>query len=166
MRQTSIASSIKLLPTPAKLRRQPERAHRAAFDGVMVSQSLDGLAARLEHYFQEAEKSFAALTGETQHLPPGFFLSKTAFLEDRSSFLGDRNRQPKRKPKNLYKARNQSGRKFDRLIAYLNETTRKDTKHHLLCFLAAGRTPQCHFRGNKRYITRLWFNRFLRALKT
>ena len=61
--QLSIASldKIKLLPNTSRrlqARNPKSLIELIAPDGVLVSQSLDGLAARLEHYFQEAEKSF------------------------------------------------------------------------------------------------------------
>ena len=86
--QLSIASlnKIKLLPNTSEGFKRATRKsliELIAPDGILITQSLDALAARLAHYYLEAEKSFVALSGETQHLSPErLFLSKEAFLDD------------------------------------------------------------------------------------
>ena len=85
--QLSIASldKIKLLPNTSEGFKRATRKsliELIAPSGVLIVQNLDGLASRLDNYFGEAEKSFAALSGETQHLPPStLFLSKDDLLK-------------------------------------------------------------------------------------
>ncbi len=85
--QLSIASldKIKLLPNTSEGFKRAARKsliELIAPSGVLVMQNLDALASRLDHYFGEAEKNFATLSGETQHLPPlPSFYQKQAYLK-------------------------------------------------------------------------------------
>lgn len=142
--QLSIESleKIKLLPNTSEGFKRATRKsliELIAPKGVFVAQNLDGIAARLENYYTEAEKHYAALSGETQHLPPDtLFLSKKNFLEsvELLSWVG---LLPSTKKKTqqtvLVKQSPQPAfnRKFDRLITYLNENHAKGYQNFICC---------------------------------
>ncbi|MGB1448991.1 MAG: transcription-repair coupling factor [Flavobacteriaceae bacterium] len=142
--QLSIASleKIKLLPNTSEGFKRATRKsliELIAPSGVLVMQNLDGLASRLDHYFAEAEKNFAALSGETQHLPPTtLFLSKTGLLEsiDLLSWMSILPAEEKKTSATAFVKQSPQpafNRKFDRLILYLNENHEKGYQNYICC---------------------------------
>ena len=145
--QLSIESlnKIKLLPNTSE---SFKRANRKSLveviqtNGVVVLQNLDSIANRLGNYFEEAEKSFVALTGEAQHLTPEkLFLSKAAFLRqlDAGSWINLTPSEEKKAKEELFVKQSPQpafNRKFDRLIDYLNENHTKGY-HNIICCSSA-----------------------------
>ena len=142
--QLSIASlnNIKLLPNTSEGFKRATRKsliELIAPDGILITQSLDALAARLAHYYLEAEKSFVALSGETQHLSPErLFLSKEAFLDDVeqlpwASIIASTEKKIKNQTLVKQSPQPAFNRKFDRLITYLNENHEKGYQNIISC---------------------------------
>ena len=142
--QLSIASldKIKLLPNTSEGFKRATRKsliELIAPSGVFIVQNMDGLASRLDNYFGEAEKNFAALSGETQHLSPAtLFLSKDDLLDsvDNLSWVSVlASVEKKTKAQVFVKQTPQPAfnRKFDRLIAYLNENHEKGYQNYICC---------------------------------
>lgn len=142
--QLSIASldKIKLLPNTSEGFKRATRKSLIdliAPTGVLILQNIDGLAARLDDYFGEAQKSFAALSGETQHLPPEIlFLSKEDLLleVDKLSWTTIIPSVEKKTKKHvLIKQSPQPAfnRKFDRLTTYLNDNHQKGYQNYICC---------------------------------
>ena len=142
--QLSIASldKIKLLPNTSEGFKRATRKsliELMAPSGVLITQSIDGLAARLDNYFEEAKKSFAALSGETQHLPPkALFLSKKDLLSgvDNLSWATVIPSVDKKIKAHVFIKQSPQpafNRKFDRLITYLNENHEKGYQNYICC---------------------------------
>ena len=142
--QLSIASldKIKLLPNTSEGFKRATRKsliELIAPSGVLIVQNMDGLASRLDNYFGEAEKSFAALSGATQHLPPAtLFLSKNDLLDSVDSLswvsvLASAEKKTKAQVFVKQSPQPAFNRKFDRLIAYLNENHEKGYQNYICC---------------------------------
>ena len=142
--QLSIESleKIKLLPNTSEGFKRASRKsliELIAPNGILIVQNLDGIAARLDTYYKEAEKYFAALSGETQHLPPEtLFLSKKDLLQstDLLSWISCLpSTEKKTKATVLIKQSPQPAfnRKFERLISYLNENHEKGYQNFICC---------------------------------
>ena len=142
--QLSIASldKIKLLPNTSEGFKRATRKsliELIASNGVLIMQNLDGLASHLDHYYEDAEKNFNALSGETQHLPPTtLFLSKEDLinsLDDLSWVTLLPSVEKKTKESIFLKQSPQPAfnRKFDRLISYLNENKEKGYQNYICC---------------------------------
>ena len=142
--QLSIASldKIKLLPNTSEGFKRATRKsliELIAPSGVFIVQNMDGLASRLDNYFGEAEKNFAALSGATQHLPPAtLFLSKDDLLDSVNSLswvsvLASVEKKTKAQIFVKQSPQPAFNRKFDRLIAYLNENHKKGYQNYICC---------------------------------
>lgn len=142
--QLSISSleKIKLLPNTSEGFKRATRKsliELIAPEGVLVLQNLDGIAAKLDAYFEEAQKQFAALSGETQHLPPQtLFLSKAAFLGavdlvSWASLLPSTEKKTQQTVLVKQSPQPAFNRKFDRLISYLNENQQKGYANFICC---------------------------------
>ncbi len=142
--QLSIASldKIKLLPNTSEGFKRAIRKsliELIAPEGVLVLQNVDGIAAKLAMYFDESEKQFTALSGETQHLPPQtLFLSKSAFLGavDLVSWISLLPSNEKKTQQTVLVKQSPQpafNRKFDRLISYLNENHEKGYTNFICC---------------------------------
>ena len=142
--QLSISSleKIKLLPNTSEGFKRATRKsliELIAPEGVLVLQNLDGIAAKLDAYFEEAQNQFAALSGETQHLPPQtLFLSKAAFLGavdlvSWASLLPSTEKKTQQTVLVKQSPQPAFNRKFDRLISYLNENQQKGYANFICC---------------------------------
>ena len=142
--QLSIASldKIKLLPNTSEGFKRATRKNLIeliAPSGVLIVQNMDVLASRLDNYFGEAEKNFAALSGATQHLPPAtLFLSKDDLLDsvDSLSWVSVLASVEKKTKAQVFVKQSPQpafNRKFDRLIAYLNENHEKGYQNYICC---------------------------------
>jgi len=127
--QLSIASldKIKLLPNTSEGFKRATRKsliELIASNGVLIMQNLDGLASHLDHYYEDAEKNFNALSGETQHLPPTtLFLSKEDLINslDGLSWVTLLPSVEKKTKESIFLKQSPQpafNRKFDRLISY------------------------------------------------
>ena len=145
--QLSIATheKIKLLPNTSEGFKRATRKSLMEImgqKGVIALQELDSIAARLHHYFTEAQNSFAQLDTATQHLPPEqLFLSETAFREQLSALYwinASSSSETKAKKLVLVKQSPQPAfhRKFDQLIAYLNDNHSKGYTNFIACSTA------------------------------
>ena len=142
--QLSIESleKIKLLPNTSEGFKRASRKsliELIAPNGILVVQNLDGIAARLDTYYKEAEKYFVALSGETHQLPPEtLFLSKKDLLQSTGllSWISCLpSTEKKTKATVLIKQSPQPAfnRKFERLISYLNENHEKGYQNFICC---------------------------------
>ena len=95
--------------------------------------------ALIKRDFGEAEKNFAALSGATQHLPPAtLFLSKDDLLDSVNSLswvsvLASVEKKTKAQVFVKQSPQPAFNRKFDRLIAYLNENHEKGYQNYICC---------------------------------
>ena len=145
--QLSIATheKIKLLPNTSEGFKRATRKSLMEImgqKGVIALQELDSIAARLHHYFTEAQNSFAQLDIATLHLPPEqLFLSEAAFREQLSALYwinASSSSETKAKKLVLVKQSPQPAfhRKFDQLIAYLNDNHSKGYTNFIACSTA------------------------------
>ena len=145
--QLSIATheKIKLLPNTSEGFKRATRKSLMEImgqKGVIALQELDSIAARLHHYFTEAQNSFAQLDTATLHLPPEqLFLSEAAFREQLSALYwinASSSSETKAKKLVLVKQSPQPAfhRKFDQLIAYLNDNHSKGYTNFIACSTA------------------------------
>ena len=145
--QLSIATheKIKLLPNTSEGFKRATRKSLMEImgqKGVIALQELDSITARLHHYFTEAQNSFAQLDTATQHLPPEqLFLSEAAFREQLSALYwinASSSSETKAKKLVLVKQSPQPAfhRKFDQLIAYLNDNHSKGYTNFIACSTA------------------------------
>ena len=145
--QLSIATheKIKLLPNTSEGFKRATRKSLMEImgqKGVIALQELDSIAARLHHYFTEAQNSFAQLDTATQHLPPEqLFLSEAAFREQLSALYwinASSSSETKAKKLVIVKQSPQPAfhRKFDQLIAYLNDNHSKGYTNFIACSTA------------------------------
>ena len=145
--QLSIATheKIKLLPNTSEGFKRATRKSLMEImgqKGVIALQELDSIAARLHHYFTEAQNSFAQLDTATQHLPPEqLFLSEAAFREQLSALHwinASSSSETKAKKLVIVKQSPQPAfhRKFDQLIAYLNDNHSKGYTNFIACSTA------------------------------
>ncbi|MGB2403778.1 MAG: transcription-repair coupling factor [Flavobacteriaceae bacterium] len=142
--QLSIASreKIKLLPNTSEGFKRATRKsliELIAPQGIFVTQNLDSLTVDLANFFIEAQKNYAALSGETKHLPPEtLFLSHDELLAH-TSLVSWVNLEPSsKKATNTQIFVKQSpqpafNRKFDRLIRYLNQNHEKGYQNYICC---------------------------------
>ena len=145
--QLSIATheKIKLLPNTSEGFKRATRKSLMEImgqKGVIALQELDSITARLHHYFTEAQNSFAQLDTATLHLPPEqLFLSEAAFREQLSALHwinASSSSETKAKKLVLVKQSPQPAfhRKFDQLIAYLNDNHSKGYTNFIACSTA------------------------------
>ena len=142
--QLSITSleKIKLLPNTSESFKRATRKsliELVAANGVVVLQNLDTIGERLKTYFEEAEKNFLALSGETQHLPPDDLFLPTIDFEaqlDQMAWINlSKSTTKKADAQLLIKQSPQPAfnRRFDRLIAYLNDNHQKGYQNYICC---------------------------------
>lgn len=142
--QLSIAplEKIKLLPNTTEGFKRATRKSLIEIitpKGVLITQNLDGLSGRLDQFFAEAKKSYAALSRETSHLDPqALFLSKKellAHLDDLSWVSLQASSDKRTNYQSFIKQSPQPAfnRKFDRLIDYLNKNHDKGYQNFLCC---------------------------------
>ena len=145
--QLSIASleKIKLLPNTTEGFKRATRKSLIELvtgEGVAVLQHIDGIGERLTAYYEEAEKNFLALAGETKHLPPNeLFLSKNDFdnqLETIAWINLQTSTTKKAEAQLLIKQSPQPAinQRFDRLIDYLNDNHEKGYQNFICCATA------------------------------
>ena len=145
--QLSIASleKIKLLPNTTEGFKRATRKSLIELvpgEGVAVLQHIDGIGERIAAYYEEAEKNFLALAGETKHLPPNeLFLSKNDFdnqLETIAWINLQTSTTKKAEAQLLIKQSPQPAinQRFDRLIAYLNDNHEKGYQNFICCATA------------------------------
>lgn len=142
--QLSIASleQVKLLPnTSAGFKRATRKSiiELVAPEGVVVLQNLERTTTRLEQLMAAAEKNYQELEEETVQLPPEkLFLSKEVLLDQLLGVSSIHLQSPqslktttqcfvKQSPQPAF------NRKFDRLIAYLNENHEKGYQNIICC---------------------------------
>ena len=138
----STLNKIKLLPNTSEGFTKAKRKsiiEVIAPKGVLITQNFDFIAARLAHFYEEAEASFAALTTETKHLPPDvLFISKENFIQTASMLSlvsltkstavnTQQNHFFKQSPQPAF------NRQFDRLIVYLNDNHQKGYQNFICC---------------------------------
>ncbi|MDB9989015.1 transcription-repair coupling factor [Flavobacteriaceae bacterium] len=138
----STLNKIKLLPNTSEGFTKAKRKsiiEVIAPKGVLITQNFDFIAARLAHFYEEAEASFAALATETKHLPPDvFFISKENFIQTASMLSlvsltkstavnTQQNHFFKQSPQPAF------NRQFDRLIVYLNDNHQKGYQNFICC---------------------------------
>ena len=145
--QLSITSldKIKLLPnTTDSFKRATRKSliELVAPEGVILFQHLDSTGERLGTYFDEAEKNFLAMSGETKHLPPNeLFLNKEDFeaqLDEIAWIALSKSTTKQAKELHLLKQSPQPAfnRRFDLLIAYLNDNFQKGYQNYICCATA------------------------------
>ena len=138
----STLNKIKLLPNTSEGFTKAKRKsiiEVIAPKGVLITQNFDFIAARLAHFYEEAEASFAALATETKHLPPDvLFISKENFIQTASMLSlvsltkstavnTQQNHFFKQSPQPAF------NRQFDRLIVYLNDNHQKGYQNFICC---------------------------------
>ncbi len=138
----STLNKIKLLPNTSEGFTKAKRksiVEVIAPKGVLITQNFDFIAARLAHFYEEAEVSFAALATETKHLPPDvLFISKENFIQTASMLSlvsltkstavnTQQNHFFKQSPQPAF------NRQFDRLIEYLNDNHQKGYQNFICC---------------------------------
>ena len=138
----STLNKIKLLPNTSEGFTKAKRKsiiEVIAPKGVLITQNFDFIAARLAHFYEEAEASFAALATETKHLPPDvLFISKENFIQTASMLSlvsltkstavnTQQNHFFKQSPQPAF------NRQFDRLVVYLNDNHQKGYQNFICC---------------------------------
>lgn len=138
----STLNKIKLLPNTSEGFTKAKRKsiiEVIAPKGVLITQNFDFIAARLAHFYEEAEASFTALATETKHLPPDvLFISKENFIQTASMLSlvsltkstavnTQQNHFFKQSPQPAF------NRQFDRLIVYLNDNHQKGYQNFICC---------------------------------
>lgn len=138
----STLNKIKLLPNTSEGFTKAKRKsiiEVIAPKGVLITQNFDFIAARLAHFYEEAEASFEALATETKHLPPDvLFISKENFIQTASMLSlvsltkstavnTQQNHFFKQSPQPAF------NRQFDRLIVYLNDNHQKGYQNFICC---------------------------------
>ena len=138
----STLNKIKLLPNTSEGFTKAKRKsiiEVIAPKGVLITQNFDFIAARLAHFYEEAEASFAALATETKHLPPDvLFISKENFIQTASmlSLVSlTKSTAVKTQQNHFFKQSPQPAfnRQFDRLIVYLNDNHQKGYQNFICC---------------------------------
>ena len=133
---------IKLLPNTSigfKKATRKSLVEVVGKEGLLFNENTDRIGQKLAQYYKEAQHSFESLSGETQHLPPErLFLSKTHY-EEQTRLLPTVSLSSSEALKTTEKINVKQSpqpafnRKFDQLIAYLNQNHERGYTNFICC---------------------------------
>ncbi len=138
----STLEKIQLLPNTSESFTRAKRKNLIEVispKGILITQNFDFIAARLEHFYKEANQNYQLLDSETQHLPPDvLFSSKEDFMEISNALsVVSQTKSTVLKKQDVVSVKQSPqpafNRQFDRLITYFNNNHEKGYQNYIFC---------------------------------